>query len=145
MKHLSLLKIFSLLIIALFICTACASSIPASTEKTQPTASPQQETTAVPKETKVPAATDKPVNAVAKTVKVNIVNFTFDPATVNINKGDTIIWTNSDAVAHTATGTAFDSGSLSKGATFKFTFNAAGAMDYICTFHPNMKGQVIVK
>jgi len=119
-------KVLSILIITLFVFTACASNTPPSTEKNQPTTSPQQ-------------------NADAKTVKVNIVNFKFDPAVVTINKGDTIIWTNNDSASHAATGTAFDSGSLCKGATFKFTFNTPNTFDYVCSFHPQMKGQVIVK
>lgn len=144
MDHFSLVKMFSIFVIILFFFTSCASGTPTATEKNLPTISPQQNDTA-PTETKTPVTTDKPTNTVAKTVKVNIVNFTFDPATVTINKGDTVIWTNSDSVAHTATGNKFDSGSLGKGATFRFTFSTTDAFDYICTFHPNMKGQVIVK
>lgn len=159
MKQPLFYKIISVLIITLFVFTAC-SGTPNSTENNQPITSPQQNTTAAPAETTsptekstpaavtktaAPAATDKTVNAVAKTVKVNIVNFAFNPSVVSINKGDTVIWTNSDKVGHTAIGSAFDSGLLSKGAAFKFTFNTADTFDYICTPHPYMKGQIIVK
>lgn len=136
MNRLSLVKILSVFIFMLFIFTACTSNTPVSTEKNQSKNSPDQNSTTEP------AAT---VDAGAKTVKVNIVNFTFDPAVVNINKGDSVIWTNSDSVAHTATGSAFDSGLLEKGTTHKFTFNSADIFDYICTPHPRMKGQIIVK
>ena len=54
-------------------------------------------------------------------------------------------WTNYDAVAHTVTGTGFDSGAIDQNASFQHTFNDSGTFNYICTFHPYMKGQVIVQ
>lgn len=85
------------------------------------------------------------VSSNAKEIPVTISNFAFDPQTVTINKGDTIIWTNQDSMAHTATGKGFDSGNLDKGAVFKFTFNDTGSFNYVCSYHANMKGQIIVK
>jgi plastocyanin len=76
---------------------------------------------------------------------VIIKDFVFIPAEITISKGETVTWINQDSVPHTATGSKFDSGYMGIGATFKFTFNEAGTFDYICTFHPFMKGKVIVK
>jgi plastocyanin len=90
-------------------------------------------------------AVQKNATVNVKEVKVNISNYAFDPQTVTINKGDTVIWTNQDSMAHTATGKDFDSGKLDKGASFKFTFKDAGTYDYVCSYHASMKGQVIVK
>ncbi len=75
---------------------------------------------------------------------VEIKGFAFNPATITVAKGTTVTWTNKDSAAHTVTGSGFDSGSLSKGQTFSYTFNEAGTFDYICTIHPSMKGKVIV-
>jgi amicyanin len=78
---------------------------------------------------------------------VTIQNFAFDPATVEIAVGDAVEWTNEDAVAHTATADdkAFDSGNLNTGQTYTHTFEAAGSYDYICSYHPFMKGTVTVR
>jgi plastocyanin len=76
---------------------------------------------------------------------VSIEGFQFDPPSITINKGDTVTWINHDSVSHTVTGTGFDSGSLAKDASFRYTFKDAGTYNYICSFHASMKGQVIVK
>ena len=84
----------------------------------------------------------------ASTVTVEITNFVFQPATVTIQVGDTVTWTNLDSAAHTATHTAasplFD-GVMSTGESFSYTFTQAGTFDYLCTFHPEMTGTVIVR
>jgi plastocyanin len=85
-----------------------------------------------------------PVRA-ATTHQVAIVDFAFSPATLTITAGDTVTWTNSDTVAHTATGSGFDSGLLDQGDSYSFTFSAAGTYDYVCTPHPTMTGQIVVQ
>lgn len=79
------------------------------------------------------------------TINVKINGYKFDPQTVNINKGDTVIWENEDSIIHNIASNDFTSPSLSKGDTFSFTFKDAGTFDYICSLHANMKGKVIVK
>ncbi|MEN6349405.1 MAG: cupredoxin family copper-binding protein [Syntrophomonas sp.] len=89
-----------------------------------------------------------PVNQAAPAAGANTVvieNFAFTPAAITVKKGDTVTWVNRDSAPHTATGAAFDSKGLARGQSFSFTFNEAGTFDYICTYHPSMKGQVIVK
>jgi plastocyanin len=84
----------------------------------------------------------------ASTVSVEISNFAFQPATVTIQVGDTVTWTNLDSAPHTATDTAssplFD-GVMSTGQSFSYTFTRAGTIDYFCTYHPEMTGTVIVQ
>ena len=82
----------------------------------------------------------------ADTVDVSIASFAFTPDTLNITTGTTVRWTNQDAVAHTSTsdGGVWDSGSLSTGQSFSFTFNTPGDFTYHCTFHPlTMKDALI--
>lgn len=41
--------------------------------------------------------------------------------------------------------TAFDSGSISPGGSYSFTFNSEAAIDYICTFHSDMEGDITIE
>ena len=78
---------------------------------------------------------------------VSIAGFAFDPATVTIQVGDSVTWTNTDSAAHTATAGdgSFDTGQLADGASETVTFDTAGTFDYICTIHPQMAGSVVVE
>jgi len=73
----------------------------------------------------------------------------FTPGTITIVLGvnSTVVWTNNDTQPHTVTadGGSFDSGYLASGATFTYSFGAAGTYTYHCTYHPWMTGTVIVK
>ncbi|HEX2766158.1 MAG TPA: cupredoxin family copper-binding protein [Candidatus Limnocylindria bacterium] len=77
---------------------------------------------------------------------VEIEDFAFTPATLTIQVGETVTWTNLDQVEHTATSTsgAFDSGLLGQGESYSVTFTEAGTYDYLCTPHPSMTGQIVV-
>jgi amicyanin len=77
---------------------------------------------------------------------VAIADFAFGPATLTITVGDTVTWTNEDAVVHTATSVngAFDSGDLEQGASYSLTFTTPGTYDYLCTPHPSMTGRIVV-
>ena len=82
--------------------------------------------------------------ALAATIEVTIDKLVFSPVSVQAKVGDTIEWTNKDVIAHTATvkgGWDVMIPAKSKG---KVTLKAAGAVDYFCRFHPNMKGHVAV-
>jgi amicyanin len=83
----------------------------------------------------------------AATQTVTISDFAFSPATVTITAGDTITWTNTDPVVHTATSAtgAFDSGDIAQGDSFSVTFTTPGTYDYFCTPHPTMTGRIIVE
>jgi len=101
-----------------------------------------------------PASPGLPANARAtppKVVTVVIREFKFEPATVTVQAGDTVEWKNDDNVPHTATEDgeaqkpAFDSGAIQTGAAWRYIARKKGTYNYICTFHPNMKGEVIVQ
>lgn len=78
---------------------------------------------------------------------VGISNFAFQPASLTIAVGDTVTWTNSDDVAHTATSTdgTFASGNLDPGQSFSFTFTSAGTFAYACDYHAAMQGTITVQ
>jgi len=74
------------------------------------------------------------------------------PATVTIDVGGTVTWSNDDTAAHTVTsGSAadgpdnvFDSSLFMVDATWSWTFDEAGTFEYFCMVHPWMVGTVIV-
>ncbi|MEA2448645.1 MAG: hypothetical protein QOG63_577, partial [Thermoleophilaceae bacterium] len=82
----------------------------------------------------------------AASSSVTIQNFAFSPATINVNQGDTITWTNRDSAPHTATGSggSFNTGTLQEGDSGSATFSKAGTFSYFCSVHPSMKGTVVV-
>ena len=71
----------------------------------------------------------------------------FSPETIEVKTGQTVEWANNDLTPHTVTsqGTKYLSGSIDAGASWRHTFTQAGRFPYYCTFHPEMKGSVIVK
>lgn len=77
--------------------------------------------------------------------QVSMRNVQFYPATLEVIKGGAVEWKNDDLVPHTATSPSFDSGSLASGQSWRRTFSEAGNFPYVCTFHPHMKGVVIVR
>jgi len=95
------------------------------------------------------AGTAIPSTPSPNTVQVSIHLYKFTPATVTVHPGDTVEWKNDDTVDHTVTDTAgkpeFDSGNLKQGQVFKYVAKTKGTYNYICTIHPYMKGQVIVR
>ena len=77
---------------------------------------------------------------------VRLEGMKFDPPTVTVRRGDTVTWNNKDLVPHTATSQGkFDSGNIAPGQSFSRKMDQPGQFDYICTYHPGMKGQVVVK
>lgn len=82
----------------------------------------------------------------AQAAEITIVDFDFSgPASASV--GDTVNVTNEDAVAHTWTEVdgEFDSGNLSEGDSFEYTFEEAGAYEFVCTIHPEMTGSITVE
>ncbi len=97
---------------------------------------------------------DMPTGASTKTTDA------YSPNPVNVNVGDTVIWTNNDPPnTHTATSGTPSAGPdgkfggtaeapfsviIAPRATFSHTFTEAGEFPYYCTLHPAMVGTVMV-
>src|SRR5215212_6574164 len=77
---------------------------------------------------------------------VSIVDFAFQPASIEVPAGSTVTWTNTGAVTHTVTADdgAYDSGQLKPGTSFSQTFTTPGTYTYHCEIHPQMTGTVVV-
>jgi len=78
----------------------------------------------------------------------------YDPNPIYIKVGDTVTWINADVIGHTVTsgkdynrftsGLLFHSGSIISNTAYSHTFTSPGIYDYVCMFHPDMKGEVVV-
>lgn len=82
--------------------------------------------------------------AQAKSIRVLIDNLVFSPASVSARVGDTIEWTNRDAVAHTATAAGAWDIQIAAGKSARLAVRKPGSFNYFCRFHPNMTGRVTV-
>lgn len=76
-------------------------------------------------------------------VKVTVVDSSFRSKEVTIPVGTTVVWQMSAGLPHTVTSDdgLFDSGRMTDGETFTFTFTEAGEFAYYCQFHGGPGGQ----
>jgi plastocyanin len=83
------------------------------------------------------AAAAKPV-----THTVTIDGTRFQPESLAVKPGDTVVWVNKDPFPHTVTSKdgGFDSREIQPGASWKYKARTKGEFTYICTLHPTMKG-----
>jgi plastocyanin len=128
---------------------ACGDSGSDSTSTEAETAPAGQESgsaeTKAP-EGEAPESAAAPSGEAAKSEKVDIVEFTYQPDPVVVQAGGKVIWQNQDAAPHTATADddSFDTGTIEKGKTGSETFKEAGTFAYFCEIHPTMRGTVEV-
>ena len=85
--------------------------------------------------------------AAVKTHTVRIDATRFEPATLTVAPGDTVIWVNADMFPHTATSPigAFDSKEIKPGKSWKYLVPKKGLFEYICSLHPSMKASLRVR
>lgn len=98
-----------------------------------------------PREAVAPGDQRGPVRHEVDIVEPNPANpnsWTFDPATLDVRTGDTVVWRNTGRMEHSVTALdgSFDSGLLKPGATWSRTFDTPAFFDYRCTPHPWMGG-----
>ena len=81
-----------------------------------------------------------------KRIDITMQGFGFSPASVEAHAGDTIAWRNADMLPHTATAAGiFDTGNMNNGATAVWVVTGGDSIDYVCTYHPTMRGRIVVK
>lgn len=69
----------------------------------------------------------------------------FSPKTVRVARGTTIKWVNRGESAHTTTSrSGLWDRTLSSGQSYSRRFNRAGTFKYICRFHDDMIGKIVV-
>lgn len=78
-------------------------------------------------------------------VEIGMRSNSFGPRRVEVSVGDTIVWINRDIVRHDAVKPGlFDSGELRGGERFEWVPSDTGVVDYRCTIHQRMRGQIRV-
>jgi LPXTG-motif cell wall-anchored protein len=131
---------------------------PADPAASAPTASPEPASSAPAPGAPAAAASDEPGERgsrdrsgprakAAANASVTISDFQFAPASVTVDAGDTVTWTNDGPTPHSATADdgSFDTGIFEAGQSRSQTFEQAGTFSYFCTPHPNMRGTVTVR
>ena len=88
-----------------------------------------------------PVAAQKP-----KVVQIVIDKVAFAEVKVPLHVGDTIEWINKDVVDHTAPARKGEwTVALPPGQKASVVLKKAGTFEYVCKYHPNMTGTVVVK
>jgi plastocyanin len=92
------------------------------------------------------AADGSPAQA-SPAATVDTKNYAYSPDPVTVHAGDTVLFKNSDSVAHTVTASdqSFDSDKMDHGATWSHVFAKAGTYTYFCAYHTYMRGTIVVK
>ena len=87
----------------------------------------------------------------AKEVFVKVKSLSYSPKKLEVEVGDSVVWTSEARTKHTATsdddGKTFDTGDIEPGKSSKpVKFKKAGEFKYHCRVHGNsMSGKVVVK
>lgn len=128
---------------------ACGGSGSDSTSSEAETAPPAGESGSSESQSQGEESTESepaPSGEAAKSEKVQIVEFTYEPDPVIVQAGGKVIWQNEDTAPHTATADdgSFDTGIIEKGKLGSATFKEPGTFTYFCEVHPTMHGTVEV-
>jgi plastocyanin len=85
--------------------------------------------------------------AKAATAHVSIKGFAFHAKRLVVKQGTRVTWKNSDSDPHTVKSAKghFASEALDTGDTYSVVMRHTGTFSYICTIHPNMHGEIVVR
>lgn len=73
-----------------------------------------------------------------------IKNNTFSPASMVVQVGTIVLWTNQDSTPHTVKGPGWELGPFGNGESWAHTFNKVGQEEIHCPEHPEMTMKVTV-
>jgi plastocyanin len=110
-----------------------------------------QPASSTPKQTSTPASSGSGSSSggtSGKGVTVDMKNIQFAPKTITVKPGTTITWTNDDSVAHNVvaqSGASFKSDDFGQGGSYSTKVTKPGTIKYVCTIHPGMDGEIVVK
>jgi plastocyanin len=83
-----------------------------------------------------------PVICFTATIQVDMTDFSFDPDSVTVDQGDTVVWINQVTTNHTTTSGVpctpdgiWDSGLMAQNDSFSYVFEFPGDYPYFCTPH----------
>ncbi|WBO67888.1 cupredoxin domain-containing protein [Streptomyces camelliae] len=90
----------------------------------------------------------RPAHA-ATSYRVVMSGYAFSPRSLTITAGDTVTWVNEDQAPHDVKTTSgpesIHSPLLNKGGSWSHTFTTPGTFGYVCTVHPGMTAQLVVR
>lgn len=91
-------------------------------------------------------APDVPPPPPAPVVRLNITDNAFSPSNQVVHVGTMVVWNNTGNNVHTVTSSLFDSGGLTHGKEFNYTFTKTTVVGvaYQCTIHSGMRGTIQV-
>ncbi len=93
-----------------------------------------------------PAQTVVAPTAPAGTIAIDVRDYEFSPVTVSIDTGSTVAFVNSGHAPHTATSSGvFDTGEIGSGTLSTQSFGTPGTYPFVCTYHPQMTGTIVVR
>jgi plastocyanin len=87
-----------------------------------------------------------PAGAAPHTFTIIVDKMKFGPAPANLARGDSIVFVNKDFLRHSATASdrSFDV-DLSANGKGRIVLNKAGTINYVCRYHPGMRGVLKVR
>ncbi|HET7418684.1 MAG TPA: cupredoxin domain-containing protein [Solirubrobacterales bacterium] len=134
--------------LGLVACGGSGSSSSSTEAETTPPAAEETggEETEATEEGETTESEPAPSGEAAKSEKVQIVEFSYEPDPVVVQVGGKVSWQNEDTAPHTATADdgSFDTGTIEKGKLGSATFKEPGTFTYFCAIHPTMHGTVEV-
>lgn len=89
-----------------------------------------------------------PAEAAASPGTVVMKDVEFAPDRLTVAVGEKVTWRNDETLDHNVvaqTGAKFRSRAFGRGGTYSFTPRKPGTIDYVCTLHPGMDGQIVVE
>jgi plastocyanin len=85
------------------------------------------------------------ISAGAAIIQISMENLVISPVEASAKVGDTIEWINKDIFGHTATARNGDwDVTIPPKKTVTLVLKKAGAIEYYCRFHPNMKAKLTI-
>jgi plastocyanin len=90
------------------------------------------------------AGTAEEAAAAAGANTVGMAGLRFQPGTLTVARGTTVVFDNDDTAPHTVTARSggADSGVIDPGRSFSLV--ASGSFDYFCSIHPRMTARLVV-
>jgi plastocyanin len=137
---------FAFFVAFAMIVSACGSNN-SSPSPVAPTPTPAPVSSPAPAPAPAPTPGSTPVTIGTGASTAGAAAFGMNPLTVAT--GTTVVWTNADVTAHTATSDGagvFNTGNIGpNGGSASVTFNTAGTVHYHCAIHPGMVGTIVVQ
>jgi plastocyanin len=91
-------------------------------------------------------AAEKAAERSSRRSEITMRGNSFRPRRATVTLGDTVVWVNRDIVRHDAVKPGlFDSGELRGGESFAWVPSDTGVVEYRCTIHQRMRGEIRVR